>query len=335
MTLLEFDAPENLLAVRFACSPAWETFSAVRTFVDARDRSYHDPWHEVVRERVAQLDLSPLVAIASSRGFVPDFLTPPPRTSRPRLRDQLAEIRATPPERVAYELAFCRDTLRDARHRRLVESLLADPAGARDLLADRLQEAWSELVAPVWIRIRTLLDRDVEQRSRTLARHGLRRVLDQLHPSIRWTERGLAVADRRRAAISVDDRGLVLMPTAFAWPSVAVIGDEPWQPTIVYPARGVGGLWRAPTPPPDSLARLLGKTRALVLVSLGRPIPTTTLGQLMELSPGGVSRHLLALRDAGLVSTTRHGHEVRYRRSALGTALLRAAQPKGTTAAND
>jgi len=40
------------------------------------------------------------------------------------------------------------------------------------------------------------------------------------------------------------------------------------------------------------------------------------------LSPAGVSRHLLALRDAGLVATARHGHEVRYRRTELGAALL-------------
>jgi hypothetical protein len=36
------------------------------------------------------------------------------------------------------------------------------------------------------------------------------------------------------------------------------------------------------------------------------------------------SRHLLALRDAGLLSTARHGHQVRYSRTELGSALLRA-----------
>jgi DNA-binding transcriptional ArsR family regulator len=113
------------------------------------------------------------------------------------------------------------------------------------------------------------------------------------------------------------------MPSAFHGPKVAAIVGEPWLPTIAYPARGVGELWRTPAGSPAALARLLGRTRALVLASLDEPLSTTTLATLIELSPAGVSRHLLALRDAGLVSTVRHGHEVRYGRTSLGSALLR------------
>src|SRR5262245_11825174 len=323
MTLFALGAPDDLLAVRFACSSVWEALAAVRTFVDERARSYHEPWHRLVRPRVARLDLSPLLAVQPLRGYVPDFLTPPPRTPRPRLRDQLAEICVTPPAQVAHELELCRETVEDERYRPLLDTFLADPAGARDLLATRLHEAWSELVAPFWIRVRTLLDRDIEQRSRTLARYGLRRVLDELHPRIRWTKRGLSLADRSGRTVQVDERGLVLMPSAYAWPSVVAIVDEPWLPTIVYPARGIAELWRAPTAPPDALDRLLGRTRALILASLDRPLSTTALAALIELSPAGVSRHVLALRDAGLVSTARHGHEVRYSRTGLGSALLR------------
>lgn len=311
------------MALRFACSPAWETLAAVRTLVDDRARSYHEPWHRLVRGRLARLDLVPLLAIEPLWGFVPDFLTPPPRTAWPRLRDQLAEIRATPPAQVAHELRLCRETVDNDQHRRLLDSFLADPARARDLFAARLHEVWSGLVAPFWIRVRTLLDRDIEQRSRTFAQHGLRRVLDELHPRIRWTKPGLSVADRSGRTVNVDERGLVVMPSAYLWPYVTAIVDEPWQPTIVYPARGIAELWRAPTTPPDALAHLLGQTRALVLAGLDQPLSTTALAALLELSPAGASRHLLALRDSGLVSATRHGHEVRYERTTLGAALLR------------
>jgi len=112
------------------------------------------------------------------------------------------------------------------------------------------------------------------------------------------------------------------MPSAYMWRKVAAVIDEPWLPTIVYPARGVAELWRAPSAPPEGLARLLGRTRALVLASLDRPLSTTALAALIELSPAGVSRHLLALRGAGIVASARQGHEVRYRRTELGTALL-------------
>ena len=132
--------------------------------------------------------------------------------------------------------------------------------------------------------------------------------------SIRWTRRGLSVANRDDEVVNLGDRGLVLMPSAYMWPSVATVIEEPWQPTIIYPARGVAELWQAPTVASDALARLLGRTRALVLASLDHPSSTTALAALIEVSPAGA---------AGLIAGARHGHEVRYTRTALGSALLR------------
>src|SRR5713101_2798190 len=324
MTLLALRTREDLLAVRFAVSPVWEAQAAVQAFADERGRSYHEPWLLLVRARAARLDLAPLLAVLPRRGYVPDFLTPPPRTSRPGLRGQLAEIRATEPAQVARELERCRETVDDEPYRQVLTSLLTDPERARDQLAARLHDAWASLVAPFWVRIRTLLDRDVEERSRALARHGLRRVLDELHPKLRWTTRGLSFADRSGRTVEVGERGFLLMPSAYLWPHVAAIVEEPWLPTIIYPVTGIAGLWQAPAAPPGALGRLLGRTRARVLTALDQPISTTTLASVTELSPAGVSRHLLALRDAGLVSAARHGHEVRYRRTELGSALLHA-----------
>jgi len=57
MTLFALRTRDDLLAVRFACSPVWETQAAVQTFADERARSYHEPWYLLVHERVARLDL--------------------------------------------------------------------------------------------------------------------------------------------------------------------------------------------------------------------------------------------------------------------------------------
>jgi DNA-binding transcriptional ArsR family regulator len=70
---------------------------------------------------------------------------------------------------------------------------------------------------------------------------------------------------------------------------------------------------------------VLGSARALLLTTLERPLSTTTLAALTELSPAGVSRHLLVLRDAGLLASRRRGHEVRYARTPLGDSILRGA----------
>ncbi len=326
MTLFTLSARDELLAVRFACSPVWETVAAVRTFVDGRSGAYHEPWHRHVQPRVRELRLEPLLALHPRRGYIPDFLTPPPQTPWPKLRDQLAEVRATPDTQVAHELALCRDTVSDQQAITLIDAMREHPARARDMLATLIHEAWVELVAPFWLSVRTLLERDIEQRAHTLAHHGLRRVVDSLDPCISWNEEGIAVTDREDVRIDVGARGLVLMPSAYVWPAVVAIVDQPWQPTIIYPARGIAELWQAPASPPDALSRLLGRTRAIVLASLDRPISTTALAAALELSPAGASRHLLALRDAGLVTTTRHGHEVRYRRTGLGTELVRAGR---------
>jgi DNA-binding transcriptional ArsR family regulator len=46
-------------------------------------------------------------------------------------------------------------------------------------------------------------------------------------------------------------------------------------------------------------------------------------GVLHDLAPGTVSEHLTVLRDTGLVTGQRHRHEIRYQRTAMGTALVR------------
>ena len=45
--------------------------------------------------------------------------------------------------------------------------------------------------------------------------------------------------------LDLDDRGLLLIPSVFAWPRVCVVTAPPWQPTLIYPARGIGMLWES------------------------------------------------------------------------------------------
>jgi hypothetical protein len=316
---------QDLATIRFARSPAWETVQAVRLLIHPRGRSYHRAWHAAARKQATTVgDLGPLFAVSPVRGWVPDFLTPPPRTPAPALGAQLAEIRATPAAQVTEDLARTQRSV-TGEARRTVAGMLADPAAARAILADLIWKAWQELVAPFWPDIEALLDADVAYRSRQLADRGLRPMLEGIDPRITWREDGVHVADSFTETVELGGRGLVLMPSAFSWPSVIAITAQPWQPTIAYPARGIAGLWQAPPPAPRALVRLLGQTRATLLASLDSPASTAALARRHGLSPAGVSRHLIALRDAGLASGTRHGHEVRYARTRLGTELIRAA----------
>jgi DNA-binding transcriptional ArsR family regulator len=316
---------DSVLAIRFAVSPLWETQAAVQAFADERGRAYHAPWMRAVRASAARLEWAPLLAVLPRYGYVPDFLTPPPPTATPALASQLEQIQATDPAQVAREIQRCHDTVHQKHSRHLLASMIANPQHARDQLADLLYDAWASLVVPYWACIQLLLDRDIADRSRALAQHGLGRVLAELDPKIRWTRDGLVLPDRSDRTVQIAQRGLLLMPSAYLWPNVAAIVEEPWQPTIVYPADGVARLWQAPQVPPESAGRLLGRTRARVLAALDQPLSTTAVAAITDLSPAGTSRHLIALRDAGLATTARHGHEVRYHRTELGSALLHAS----------
>jgi DNA-binding transcriptional ArsR family regulator len=94
----------------------------------------------------------------------------------------------------------------------------------------------------------------------------------------------------------------------------------------MYRARGVALLWESGQPAPgDALAKVLGRGRASVLLSLDAPRTTGDVARRLEISPGGVSQHLSALRAAGLVSSNRHGRSVLYARSPLADELVSRA----------
>ena len=211
---------------------------AVRLLVDTRGRSYHVAWFG--KHGATHRDLAPLLAVSPIRGWVPDFLSPPPRVPAPTLAAQLAEIRATQAGQVGEDLQRCYRTL-TGKAREVVGAMLADPEAARDNLAHLIEVAWDELVRPFWAEIEELLDADVAYRSRQLADRGLRPMLEGIDPRIAWRGNGVHLGDSFTGTVDLGGRGLVLMPSAFSWPLVIAISDEPWQPTIAYPARGIAG----------------------------------------------------------------------------------------------
>ncbi|GAA1469184.1 winged helix-turn-helix domain-containing protein [Nocardiopsis exhalans] len=117
------------------------------------------------------------------------------------------------------------------------------------------------------------------------------------------------------------------MPSAFIWPELILISEEPWQPTLVYPARGVGDLWTTTGSPPEALAKVMGRTRARILTRLNTPQTTRDLARTLDLAPATASASLTALRDAGLLESWRVGREVFYTRSPLGSALVAERSP--------
>lgn len=321
---------EDLVRCRFALSPLCETHGAVRTLLRTDRPSFHLPWLRRIRKAAADLDLTPLwLVMPHPGGHAPDFLLLPPDSSgTASFREELERMRGTDPALAREELARSLASTPGAAESAQGRAMLEDPARAVEQLADLTERAWKVLIAPDWPRLRDLLEADIAHRARQLAEGGLERLFSDLDQRISWNGATLSlrVAYRELLVEELSGRGMLLMPSVFVWPNVASGYATPWQPTVIYPARGVGGLWHRPTPDAaKALARLLGANRAAVLVELEEPASTTALAARLGLAPSSVSAHLSALRDAGLLTSRRVHHQVLYVRTPLGIALLGGA----------
>ena len=318
----------DLLGCRFAVSPLFELGSAIRTTHRPAGQRWHLPWLDLVARQRPPDGLAVLQALQPRRGYTPDFLAPTPSGPETTVHDELDRVAHTPLGQVIHELQLCRANQSDPTARAALADLLADPQRARDTIAQALLSCWQQLLAPHWPRVQHLLDSDVRHRAQHLTDHGLSHLLQHLHPDVRHLDDTIQV-DWRRPGVQqhrdVNGAGLVLLPSAFTWPQPIAVLDPPWQPTIVYPARGVAALWHAPPPDaPAALTAVLGATRARLLTDLDEPDDTTRLAARYAMAPSSLSRHLQALRAAGLLTAHRQQRRVLYQRTPLGTALARA-----------
>ncbi|HUA45542.1 MAG TPA: DUF5937 family protein [Solirubrobacteraceae bacterium] len=181
---------------------------------------------------------------------------------------------------------------------------------------------WDRVLAPHWDRIRTALEGDVLYRAHRAANGGIRALLGDIDDSIGYEDDRLTIDEPWTGSVELCGRGLLLVPSVFVWPAVAIINEAPWSPTLIYPARGSGLVWEPLTPPREALAALIGARRASVLALLETPCSTTDLAHRLDVGPASVSQHLAVLHDAGLIERHRVGRIVLYRRSSAGNLLV-------------
>ncbi|MFC9393728.1 DUF5937 family protein [Streptomyces sp. NPDC057027] len=319
---LSFSAAD-LAQTRFAVSPMWEVVTSYRIVAHRPDSAPHGRWAAQVRPRLvrAGLDRGWLAALVPAQGYLADFLNPTPAGPFPTLAAELDAIRRARADDVRDDLdALERDGGREPRLRLLRE----DPGAVLPRIADEIETYWELALAPYWARIQKVLEADVFHRARQVAEHGSARVLSELHETVRWDDGTLRLV-RRHCALTRDQAGsgLLLIPSVFAWPSVLTRSVHPDPPQLAYPARGFGSVWEPRTADAvDAVAAVLGRSRTLLLTELDTPASTTQLAGHCGMSAAGVSQHLIALRNAGLVTAHRSGRSVLYARTAVADQLL-------------
>lgn len=323
------------LRCRFTISPLAEVVLLARAMAkpEGRMQGVYQPW---LREQAAQRrrleqehDLRPLLALMSAQVVFPGVLAQLPDDDRADFEAEMAHVRRTPPGAIKAQIDSC---LRSSKN------VAPDVArqlhqGGGPLVGELLTALWRALVEPSWPRLHDLLEADVMRRSRSLARGGLASLFSDLEPLVNFDE---AANDRRllvrRQGMTtrrvVDDRGLLLVPSTFVWPSAVAMVDPARPAMLIFPARGVVSLLSPPRDGTSALAKLLGPTRAGILLALGQPMHTSGLARAFERSPGNISDHLKVLHDCDLVTRIRAGRRVVYSRTPLGDALIGGERPR-------
>jgi DNA-binding transcriptional ArsR family regulator len=323
MIRLEF-APTDLAGVRFAHSPLAEAAASSVALRKPQQFWMYASWRAQIQPAVRASRLSTfLTVMAGPNGWMPDFLTPVPTAARPRLRDELAVVAATPLDQVAEEIDR---TWAGHDAPPEITRFAQDPAGGLAVLLRETRQYFDLAIAPYWPRLRAAAEAEITQRARAAAEQGPRALVRGLHPTLEWDEAALSIGEG--ATIDdhgLDGKGLALLPSGFAGPKVFAMTDSAQGRALWYPPRGYGALWErlaaTDAAPGGPLAALLGPTRAAVLTLLAAPHSTGEVAEVLGLAPATASFHLTTLRDAGLITGSRQGRKLRYLQTGLGEQL--------------
>ncbi len=313
---------EDLTRIRIRAHPhpLWEVLLSLHLLQTRRGAAIFGPWRRDVRAALHPSgDI--LTTLAPPKGYSPDFLTP--FVDSPELDDGLEVVLST------SSATLRADMTRLAEQTRLPGWAWRIAGGDAEMmrrLADRIRQYHAQALLPYAHVFKSHIREDWARRAEMAMTHGLEHVLSTLHPSIRWRAPVLEVDYPVDQDLSLDGRGLVLVPSFFCWQTSMTFADPALRPVLVYPVDPVIG-WAShasATPDTRSLEALLGRTRATVLrVIAEKPyLNTKQLARATGTTPSGASQHAAVLRDAGLVNTQRRNNSVVHSLSKRGAMLL-------------
>ncbi|MFC3573862.1 DUF5937 family protein [Streptomyces yaanensis] len=228
-----------------------------------------------------------------------------------------AEVR-----RRALELAAARGP----RQLRFSERLLTDPPRTRSWLRQFLEDCDEAFFADTWSRLRHQLAADARHKTDLLRRRGLAEALGSVSPAVALdAEAGRITVDKLgEGRTATAGGGLLLVPTSLGWPHLMVLHRYGWQPVLHYP---VGSPELTAPPSLEQLtlrmAALSHPVRMRMCRSLARSAFTTgELAQVHGMTAPEISRHLSALKKAGLLTTRRRGRYVLHQLDVTAVARL-------------
>jgi len=207
-----------------------------------------------------------------------------------------------------------------------VDLLRRDNCTELTSILDRYQ---ASVITPVWPGVSTAIATDRARRARYLVEDGLEGLLATMAPTLRWQAPVLETDYPLERDVQLAGRGLVLVPSYFC--SRPIVLPDPADPAgpavLIHPiasqVRILITAGRSRGRRSGGLDALIGSTRAAVLQALADGCTTTELARRVGVSAATASQHATILREAGLISTQRHGPSVLHIVTALGSAVLK------------
>jgi DNA-binding transcriptional ArsR family regulator len=322
--------PDDLAKTSLAVTPdpLWELLFSSFRLREANRPPGLDSWAQHVRtDRTRAARLGPgarLLSVLAPLGpYIPDFLTP--AESKDGLDSGLEAIMSTPRWRLRRELG------RLAEHSPMpdwVRPLSEGDVGFLRRLTVELRAYYDSAVGPYREFIQRGIDTDHARRAPVLAKRGIEGMFSSMGCGVHWQPPVLEVDYRVDKDLHLNGRGLSVVPSFFSRGTVDSLADTSLAPILIFPI-DEDCQWTQLTAVSGrrSLEALMGATRAAVLYSVGPGATTTQLAHRLGTSLASVSRHTGVLRDAGLITTHRHGAAVVHTLAPLGAALLERHQP--------
>jgi DNA-binding transcriptional ArsR family regulator len=324
--------PQDLANVRFAYSPLVELAASYKELRSG----YLGPlqaWGDEARRSLADTALPHMDAMILAHSYMADFLTPTPTTNETDIEREFDRMRRTPVSVIRQNVE---NTIMVAGESPIRRQFLAYPYESMECLIEEMRLYWSRTLAYHWPRIVTVLENDILFRARDLATDGVQSLFVNLNPIVSYSSTAIRLDKMYRChpdafmtgaesdfSVSLEGRGLQLVPVIFGCSTVSWQVEPQWTPMLIYGARGAGLWYSAAQPDPEqSLQVLLGSGRAKLLLALQSPAHTGELASRLSVTAGAVSQQLAKLNEAGLVDSHRSSHKVYYRLTPRGEQLL-------------
>ncbi|TXS49995.1 helix-turn-helix domain-containing protein [Streptomyces sp. t39] len=328
------DADLGRTTVAARPDPLWEIAASLHRLQSRKGAWAFAGWSRMARQRLREKKLERqvrdvLLRLYPRAEYFPDFLTP--AGALDGFEAGAESILATPPRRILEEVTLLDRTVGAPSW----VGRLAETGARRELVA--LLRAYHEaVVVPYEDMALTTLEAERAARCRGLLDGGVEGMLAGLGPMMRWRPPVLEVTYPTQAAdrdLHLHGRGLTLVPSYFNWAEPVAFADPELPPVLWY------SMLHEPPPaggddPGRPLTVLLGRARATALRAAAAGATTGEIARAAGVSASSASRHATALRDAGLVTTVRHGPAVLHTLTPVGAAMLRGATRGAAPAAS-